>query len=938
MYQFFDTLTDISGNALFAATVTVRNYPAGTLAAIYSTNGTASPITNSTVSSDITGQVSFYIPDGDYTLTYVYKGTTYKVRSPVQFLDPMGFVTIAESGTANNYVINDSRLPAQLFQGLKVRFTTLNASTAASTLNVNGTGAQPLVFAGIVPTQINGVVAGINQAEWTGTFWQLISPVLTASALGQNTYPRSAAETALAVTPTNFAYVWGHVHRYGALGDGSTDDRAAWQTAANVMAQGGGGEVTCFPFGNYRIVCGSTTYLSIQYCVKLNQGVKIAAGGATLNLECGSGNQTGIWLSASRTGIRDAVINLTSSGSPSSQGFFHACVACGLPNNVGDSPSSPDAAQFMTNWFVRNCTFANTGLRRPAIACIGGLNSGIIEGNYVPDTSTISGLVAMDWGNTGTVSSADIPTTRTNYDANLCYTTHPNNIVIRNNRMGVNSTPVSGDVGGFGVRVSGVYNVVVENLRIDSVQLAGYFHTGGDLGFEFAQTSQKRHAYQGNVCRNLVIVNAQSGLVQGVFVDTLGDNVYFAQFTSAAYTPISNPLWRGDVVIEDCSIVGQNADTTYGVRVIQASGVRVRRCNVRRWTYGVLVDEFTDGVDVTDCIVTDNRGNGVTVGLQQLREGTINVRVERNTIYGNGTDVTNPGLRIFRGKQILVRANIFGSPTESTQNFGIALSDVAGAVQDLKFEDNFCLGATVDAYALAGSSPADALKYRIISTFRDNSIAYGITALVAGQTYLPSEYGVIGQQRLCKWWNPVSSAPTDGTWYTGDKLFRSNEAAAAALGHSVTTAGTFGTLATITNGSTTNGSSTFTCSLTGITVTTTQASYAVVVSSATGIRAGMKCTITAAGITDAFILSVSGTTLQLDTQAKSNQAGVTFTTSGLIEGEVIHLDTTTPMVGAVILKITGTSVTVNQNFVNTQSGRTVTYETPIFKAWAAIAA
>lgn len=50
------------------------------------------------------------------------------------------------------------------------------------------------------------------------------------SQIGQ-TYAQTAAEISAGVTPTNYGYPFGHVHRYGAVGNGVTDDSVAIQTA-----------------------------------------------------------------------------------------------------------------------------------------------------------------------------------------------------------------------------------------------------------------------------------------------------------------------------------------------------------------------------------------------------------------------------------------------------------------------------------------------------------------------------------------------------------------------------------------------------------------------------------------------------------------------------------------------------------------------------------
>jgi parallel beta-helix repeat protein len=54
---------------------------------------------------------------------------------------------------------------------------------------------------------------------------------LTQGLIGQTLYPKTAAETAASITPTNFAYVPGDVRRYGAACDGNTNDTTAINNA-----------------------------------------------------------------------------------------------------------------------------------------------------------------------------------------------------------------------------------------------------------------------------------------------------------------------------------------------------------------------------------------------------------------------------------------------------------------------------------------------------------------------------------------------------------------------------------------------------------------------------------------------------------------------------------------------------------------------------------
>ena len=57
------------------------------------------------------------------------------------------------------------------------------------------------------------------------------SQTLSQSVIGQFLYPQTPAEVAAGVTPVNYAYPPGDVRRYGAVGDGETDDSAAINAA-----------------------------------------------------------------------------------------------------------------------------------------------------------------------------------------------------------------------------------------------------------------------------------------------------------------------------------------------------------------------------------------------------------------------------------------------------------------------------------------------------------------------------------------------------------------------------------------------------------------------------------------------------------------------------------------------------------------------------------
>lgn len=161
-----------------------------------------------------------------------------KVNQNFTELYSSAFYSGVDTGIANAHVVSLSSLvpnpvvfPATA--GTVLRFTPAAANTGAATLNgvaiVNGAGAA--LSGGELQTTTSLVV------ELYGGVWQILNPntsalisqLLSQNALGILFYPRTAAEIAAAVIPTNY-YInsdWLDPRRYGAIGDGSTDDTVA---------------------------------------------------------------------------------------------------------------------------------------------------------------------------------------------------------------------------------------------------------------------------------------------------------------------------------------------------------------------------------------------------------------------------------------------------------------------------------------------------------------------------------------------------------------------------------------------------------------------------------------------------------------------------------------------------------------------------------------
>jgi len=89
--------------------------------------------------------------------------------------------------------------------------------------------------------------------QWTALNY---SDALTSAEVGQALYPRTTAEIAAGVTPTDYRYQSGDVRRYGAVGGGA-DDTLAVQTALNLGGVVDLGGLTCSVARN---IAGSDRY------------------------------------------------------------------------------------------------------------------------------------------------------------------------------------------------------------------------------------------------------------------------------------------------------------------------------------------------------------------------------------------------------------------------------------------------------------------------------------------------------------------------------------------------------------------------------------------------------------------------------------------------------------------------------------------------------
>ena len=146
----------------------------------------------------------------------------------------------------------------------------------------------------------NGQMLLSPPADWKGKYLYFSATTgvpepataVTGTALSQSTigallHPRTAAEIAASVTPTDYNYLPGDVRRYGAVGDGSTDDTTALQNALN----SGERVIKGYPPHTYLVSYVGTKTINgtaHRYCLLLPDNVTFDLNRSTLKLAASS--------------------------------------------------------------------------------------------------------------------------------------------------------------------------------------------------------------------------------------------------------------------------------------------------------------------------------------------------------------------------------------------------------------------------------------------------------------------------------------------------------------------------------------------------------------------------------------------------------------------------------------------------------------------------
>lgn len=554
------------------------------------------------------------------------------------------------------------------------------------------------------------------------------------------------------------------VKDFGAVGNGMTNDYQAIQNAIDYLVSIGGGKLTCEN--------GATYAMNPAPAIKNN--VQIDMQGAIWNMTLGSGNVFGVRI-GTNSGIENGTLNAISTGTPSSQGIWHAAISLGEPNNSGDTPASPGYYQFANNWFVRNMTLSTTRQGNPVLQGVGGLYNGIIENIVIPDSAICSG-VHFDWGNVGTVSSSNIPATRVAYDAGDCYTTHPNNIIISNLKVGNLSFPLSApDIGTRAIRLSACYSITIQNVQVGGTTYAAFNHVGGDLGFEFAQPDVRFFACRGTSVRNF---QAKDSGLFGAYIDTYADNI--AAAVTAGYSPIFSTIMQGDITLEQFTTAGLGANTNQdGIRLEFVNGVYIKDANCFNHNYGMYIDQKSQNIKVEKGNYYFNQRDGIAIRDNVDTRYIIldSVVAQRNGVFASAT--TPSGIKLEGGNSINIQNCFIGSTAEDYQEFGI---NVETAASNVKLINNTVLEVVAGGTAFLLAADGD---YDSVFIFNGNGYNGSVGSPYGGQQiypiareYDPSSQTFVGLWYASKVFLTADTTPPSGTWRTGDRILYSGGTAA----------------------------------------------------------------------------------------------------------------------------------------------------------------
>ena len=343
MQKFQTAITGPTGNVIPNAVVTIVTL-GGVPATIYAGNG-VSPYPSNQVTTNSQGEFSFYAANGRYS--YTVAATNFVTEAYTDFLlfDPAD----APAGT---YEINTEYQLATASQTV-ITLTQITYIPGSNNLSV----------------YVNGVrlILNVDYAETSSTLVTMVNPL----ALNDEVVCVVGAEISDAVSSVNVGFLQagtGAVARsvqgrlrdtvsvkdFGAVGDGVTDDTAAFQAALTAAA----GKRLSIPAGSYKIPFSTGTCFTIPaniYVEGDGQNNTTITFVPSISTYCTCMN-----LSSGGTGFRNLKINLSVPATGSTAIFAGDCTGLTLDNCLFDGGVTNVGATISHDAFLINIPTTGT--------------------------------------------------------------------------------------------------------------------------------------------------------------------------------------------------------------------------------------------------------------------------------------------------------------------------------------------------------------------------------------------------------------------------------------------------------------------------------------------------------------------------------------------------------------------------------------------------
>jgi len=469
---------------------------------------------------------------------------------------------------------------------------------------------------------------------------------LSQSVIGQYLYPQTAAELAAGVTPSNYAYPPGDVRRYGAVGDGTTNDTTA---LANALLVG----------GRLMLTPGATYLVSSQLTISVDR-TDMVGFGATIKA-ANSTNYEHVLYATGRTGIavRGLTVDVNQSNRSASLTtrsngiYLDGCTEplvdrCTVKNAIGSASVPGIGIAFAGNTLrgrIANCVTSDCGVSGKAA-----------DGIYTSGTQNlVTDCIAINCNDTGAViessnHSGIIGLTTRGCGAVFAITNATNTAVDGNYADAVTGYDWTATVTG-GIQIGNPLSTSTGNLRntrVSNVTLHNVSGTGPALNVRATGSAITAGLTLSNIRINgagaqPVIIDAEDVLMTGCDIVGSSNNNAVQIQSGSARVQITNNSIRGQFTIGIYSD-GSN-DVNAVANIIDGDGVNsttgiyfagtASRCRA--------INNFVS--DITVARVGSDAGTTPTVWAVDQTSAThavVHTKAETQLLAARQTGYTNP--------------------------------------------------------------------------------------------------------------------------------------------------------------------------------------------------------------------------------------------------------------------------------------------------------